>query len=120
MYFLSWDHHWISYVLADRKTREGRWIRADHNYRNGYGRSNSRRFHRARPKLKRREMSRVGRPHCICDVHLLGGATPTSDGRPRVVQDEALQWGKTSPVRLQSHDFSGQFGSLEGFSENRN
>lgn len=54
------------------------------------------------------------------NVHLLGGATPTSDGRPRVVQDEALQWGKTSPVRLQSYDFSGQFGSLEGFSENRN
>jgi hypothetical protein len=27
---------------------------------------------------------------------------------------------KTFPVRLQSYDFSGQFGSLEGFSENRN
>ena len=74
MYFLSWDHHWISYVLADRKARERRWIRTDHDYRNGYGRSNSRRFHRARPKLKRREMSRVGRHHGICERSLVGGS----------------------------------------------
>src|SRR5207302_655249 len=46
-----------------------------------------------------REISYVGRHHRSGAVHLLGGATPASDGRPRIAPDEEPSWEKCQKRR---------------------